>query len=36
LISQSEFKKRRNNKKIFKANNQTPWQEIFRDTVGSA
>ena len=34
LISQSEFKKRRKNKKIFKANNQTPWQEIFRDTVG--
>ena len=22
------------NKKLFKANNQTPWQEIFRDTVG--
>ena len=34
LISQSEFKKRRKNKKIFKVNNQTPWQEIFRDTVG--
>jgi dihydroxy-acid dehydratase len=34
LISQSEFKKRRKNKKLFKANNQTPWQEIFRDTVG--
>ena len=34
LISQSEFKKRRKNKKLFKANNQTPWQEIFRNTVG--
>ncbi len=33
LISQSEFKKRRKNKKLFKANNQTPWQEIFRNTV---
>ena len=34
LITQLEFKKRRKNKKSFKANNQTPWQEIFRDTVG--
>ena len=34
LISQSEFKKRRKNKKLFKADNQTPWQEIFRNTVG--
>ena len=34
LISQDEFKKRRKNKKAFKANNQTPWQEIFRNTVG--
>ena len=34
LISKSEFKKRRKNKKLFKANNQTPWQEIFRNTVG--
>ena len=34
LISQSEFKKRRKKKKIFKFDNQTPWQEIFRDTVG--
>jgi len=34
LITQSEFKKRRKSKKSFKANNQTPWQEIFRDTVG--
>ncbi len=33
LISQSEFKKRRKNKKKFKVNNQTPWQEIFRNTV---
>jgi len=33
LISQSEFKQRRKNKKLFKANNQTPWQEIFRNTV---
>ena len=30
LISQAEFKKRRKNKKVFKPNNQTPWQEIFR------
>ena len=34
LITKSEFKKRRKNKKKFKANNQTPWQEIFRNTVG--
>ena len=34
LISQAEFKKRRKNKKVFKTNNQTPWQEIFRNTVG--
>ena len=34
LISQFEFKKRRKNRKKFKANNQTPWQEIFRNTVG--
>ena len=34
LISKSEFKKRRKNKKLFKENNQTPWQEIFRNTVG--
>merc|ERR1711991_974150 len=34
LISQAEFKKRRKNKKVFKPNNQTPWQEIFRNTVG--
>ena len=34
LISQSEFKKRRKKKKIPKFENQTPWQEIFRDTVG--
>ena len=33
LISQSEFKKRRKNKKKLKLNNQTPWQEIFRNTV---
>ena len=26
--------KRRKNKKVFKPNNQTPWQEIFRNTVG--
>ena len=24
----------RKNKKVFKPNNQTPWQEIFRNTVG--
>ena len=34
LISQSEFKKRRKKKKILKIDNQTPWQEIFRNTVG--
>ena len=34
LISQAEFKKRRKNKKVFKPKNQTPWQEIFRNTVG--
>jgi dihydroxy-acid dehydratase len=34
LISQSEFKNRRKKRKKFKINNQTPWQEIFRDTVG--
>tara|TARA_B100000963_G_scaffold30298_1_gene22528 strand:- start:1228 stop:3012 length:1785 start_codon:yes stop_codon:yes gene_type:complete len=34
LITQSEFKKRRKTKKKFKINNQTPWQEIFRNTVG--
>ena len=34
MISQPEFKKRRKNKKKFKTNNQTPWQEIFRNTVG--
>ena len=34
LIPQTEFKIRRKNRKSFKFNNQTPWQEIFRDTVG--
>tara|TARA_B110000444_G_scaffold214771_2_gene212290 strand:- start:110 stop:1267 length:1158 start_codon:yes stop_codon:yes gene_type:complete len=34
LITQLEFKKRRKSKKKFKINNQTPWQEIFRNTVG--
>ncbi len=34
LISQSEFKKRRKSKKVFKPDNQTPWQEIFRNTTG--
>ena len=34
LISQVEFKKRRKKKKLLKIDNQTPWQEIFRDTVG--
>ena len=34
LISQSEFKIRRRKRKKFIVNNQTPWQEIFRDTVG--
>ena len=34
LIPKTEFKIRRKNRKSFKFNNQTPWQEIFRDTVG--
>ena len=34
LISQAEFKKRRKKKKLLKIDNQTPWQEIFRNTVG--
>ena len=34
LISPTEFKKRRKEKKIPKLNNQTPWQEISRKTVG--
>ena len=34
LIPQTEFKIRRKKRKIFKFINQTPWQEIFRDTVG--
>ena len=34
LIPQTEFKIRRKKRKLFKFNNQTPWQEIFRDTVG--
>ena len=34
IINKLEFKKRRKNKKKFKFKNQTPWQEIFRDTVG--
>ena len=34
LISPAEFKKRRRLKKIPKLNNQTPWQEIARNTVG--
>ena len=34
LIAKREFMKRRKNKKKFKINNQTPWQEIFRKTVG--
>ena len=34
LITKLEFMKRRKNKKNFKVNNQTPWQEIFRNTVG--
>jgi len=33
LISQAEFKKRRKKKKLLKIDNQTPWQEIFRNTV---
>jgi dihydroxy-acid dehydratase len=34
LISTTEFKKRRKQKKIPKLKNQTPWQEIARNTVG--
>ena len=34
LISSAEFKKRRKKKKIPKLKNQTPWQEIARNTVG--
>ena len=34
LISQAEFKIRRKKKKLLKIDNQTPWQEIFRNTVG--
>ena len=34
MISSVEFKKRRKQKKIPKFENQTPWQEIARDTVG--
>jgi dihydroxy-acid dehydratase len=34
LISPSEFKRRRRIRKIPKLNNQTPWQEIARNTVG--
>ncbi len=34
LISQSDFKKRRKKKKLPKLNNQTPWQEVSRQTVG--
>jgi dihydroxy-acid dehydratase len=34
LISATEFKKRRKKKKLPKLVNQTPWQEISRDTVG--
>ena len=34
LISNKEIKKRRLRKKINKLNNQTPWQELSRLTVG--
>ena len=34
LIPQTEFKIRRKKRKLLKFNNQTPWQEIFRNTVG--
>ena len=34
LISATEFKKRRKQKRIPKLKNQTPWQEIARNTVG--
>jgi len=34
LISAAEFKKRRKKKKLPKLVNQTPWQEISRNTVG--
>ena len=35
LISAAEFKKRRKKKKLPKLESQTPWQEIFRNTVRS-
>jgi dihydroxy-acid dehydratase len=35
LISQSEFKKKKKKiKKYLRQITKTPWQEIFRDTVG--
>jgi dihydroxy-acid dehydratase len=34
LISTAEFKKRRKKKKLPKLINQTPWQEISRNTIG--
>ena len=34
LVTAAEFKKRRKKKKVPKLKNQTPWQEIARNTVG--
>ena len=34
LLEDSELQKRRNRLQIKKIENQTPWQEIYRDTVG--
>ena len=34
LIDESELRKRRENLKSVKIENQTPWQEIYRNTVG--
>jgi len=34
LISELEFKKRRSKRKVKPFNNQTPWQELSRLTVG--
>ena len=34
LVTVAEFKKRRKKKKVPKLKNQTPWQEIARNTVG--
>ncbi len=35
LVSDAELEKRRTNLKLAPINNQTPWQEVYRSTVGS-